>query len=132
MEQLVALGDEPRDQDSATKSLATLRNELAEEKLALEKAQTDAETLSRVVEELKKMANQCATQVPSLETWVKKLSDKIADLNIKLHARELSLEQTTAAMDDFQCQSTRLTKKLEVNYSSFLHHLSLMPSFAHY
>jgi hypothetical protein len=46
MEQLVAFGVKPGDQDSTTKSLAILKNELAEEKLAPEKAQTDAKTLS--------------------------------------------------------------------------------------
>jgi hypothetical protein len=34
MEQLAALDIEPGDQDSAAKSLAALKNELAEEKLA--------------------------------------------------------------------------------------------------
>jgi hypothetical protein len=34
MEQLVALGVEPGDQDSAAKFNATLKNELADEKLA--------------------------------------------------------------------------------------------------
>jgi predicted nucleic acid-binding Zn-ribbon protein len=65
---------------------------LAEEKLAREKAQTDTETLSRAVEELKKMASQFATQVPSLETRVKNFNDKIVDLHIELRVRELSLE----------------------------------------
>jgi hypothetical protein len=50
MEQLAALGVELEDQDSTAKSLVALNNELAEEKLAWEKAQIDAETLSWVVE----------------------------------------------------------------------------------
>jgi hypothetical protein len=49
MEQLVALGVKPGDQDLAAKSLTALKSKLAEEKLAREKAQTDAETLSRAV-----------------------------------------------------------------------------------
>jgi hypothetical protein len=44
---------------------------------------------------------------------VKNLNKKIADLNTELDARELSLEQTTVAKDDFQRQSTWLAKKLE-------------------
>jgi hypothetical protein len=51
MEQLTPLGVEPGEQDSAVKSLVALKNELAEEKLAQEKAQTDADTLSRAIEE---------------------------------------------------------------------------------
>jgi hypothetical protein len=47
MEQLTTLGVEPRDQDSAAKSLATLKNEVAKEKLTQEKAQTQAKTLTR-------------------------------------------------------------------------------------
>jgi hypothetical protein len=43
---------------------------------------------------------------------VKTLNQTIADLHIELRTRELSLEWTTAAKDDFQRQSTQLTKKL--------------------
>jgi hypothetical protein len=49
MEQLAALNIEPGDQDSAAKSLTTLKNELAEEKLTQEKAQTNFETFSRPI-----------------------------------------------------------------------------------
>jgi hypothetical protein len=51
MEQLTTLGVKPRDQDTTAKSLTALKNELAKEKLAQEKAQTDADTLSRAIEE---------------------------------------------------------------------------------
>jgi thiamine pyrophosphokinase len=118
MDQLIALSVEPGDQDSTTKSIAALKNELADEKLAQEKAQTDTETLSRAVEEIKKTADQLVAHVPSLKTQVKNLNDKVANLNTELRARELSLERTTATKYDFQCQSTRLTKKLEGMYSS--------------
>jgi chromosome segregation ATPase len=109
----VILGIKPRDQDLAAKSLATLKNELAEEKVAREKAQTDVETLTWAVEELKKTVNQFTTQIPSLETQVKNLNDKIVNLNVELHAREVSLEWMTDARDGFQRQTTRLMKKLE-------------------
>jgi peptidoglycan hydrolase CwlO-like protein len=74
---------------------------LAEEKLAREKAQANTNTLSQAVEELKETANQLAAHVPSLETQVKNLNDKIAELNVEFRARELGLERTTAK-DDFQ------------------------------
>jgi hypothetical protein len=48
------------------------------------------------------MADLLTTYVPSLEPQVKMLNDTIADINTELHARELSLERTTIAMDDFQ------------------------------
>jgi chromosome segregation ATPase len=130
MEQLVALGIESGDQDSTAKSLVALKNELAEEKLAREKAQTNVETVSWAVEDLKKMADQFTTQIPSLETQVKNQNDKITDLNVKLRARELCLERTTTAKDDFQHQSTQLSKKLRVNTPP-LYHLSLIPLLGH-
>jgi hypothetical protein len=58
MEQLTALDVEPGDQDSTAKSLTTLKNELAKEKLAWEKAQADDDTLSRAIEEMKKTIDQ--------------------------------------------------------------------------
>jgi hypothetical protein len=61
------------------------------------------------------MVDQFATQIPSMETKVKNL---IADQNVELHTREMSLERTTAAKYDFQRQSTRLKKKLKGRYSN--------------
>jgi predicted nucleic acid-binding Zn-ribbon protein len=84
MEQLVALGVEPGDQDSTTKSLTSLKNELAKEKLAQEKAQTDVETLTWAVEELNKTTNQLTTWVHSLGDQVKHLDNKVLDLLTKL------------------------------------------------
>jgi peptidoglycan hydrolase CwlO-like protein len=101
-EWLAALGVDPDDQDSAVESLTTLKNELAREKLAWEKAQADTDTLSWAVEELKNSTDQLVAQIPSLETQVKNMNDKVAKLNIELRARELSLQRTTAAKDDFQ------------------------------
>jgi chromosome segregation ATPase len=131
MEQFAALGREPGDHDSATKSIFTLKNELAEEKLAREKAQADADTLSQAVEEMKKAVDKLAAHVPSLEAHVKNMNDKIIDLNIELCSRELSLERTTTAKDDFQHQGTRQTKKLKGNHSSPCR-LSLMFLLIHY
>jgi peptidoglycan hydrolase CwlO-like protein len=91
-DQLASLGVEPGDQDSATKSLTSLKNELAEERLAREKAQADVRSLSRAVEDIKKSVDQLVAHVPSLETHVKNPNNKIVDLNTELQARELSLE----------------------------------------
>jgi chromosome segregation ATPase len=55
VEQLAMLDIKPGDQDSAANSITTLKNELEKEKQAREKAQMDAETLPRAIEELKKM-----------------------------------------------------------------------------
>jgi hypothetical protein len=49
-------------------------------------------------------------------------------LKHELCARELSLEHTTAAKDDFQHQSTQLTKELKGTYSS-PYRLSLLSVF---
>jgi outer membrane murein-binding lipoprotein Lpp len=81
-----------------------------------------------VVEELKKTVDQLSAYVPSQEAQVNTLNSNIEDLNTELRARELSLERTTAAKDDFQRKSTQLTKKLQGTCSS-PHHLSLFFAF---
>jgi hypothetical protein len=63
MEQLMALNIEPGDQDSAIKSLAGLKSELAEEKAGRAKAQTEAKTLAQAVEDLKKTTDRFAAQI---------------------------------------------------------------------
>jgi chromosome segregation ATPase len=113
MGQLTPLDVEPGDQDSTAKSLASLKDELVAEKTTCEMAQVEAETLTRVVEELKKTANQFAAQVPSLEEKVKYLDNKIIDLLTELCTRELCLERMIKANDDYKSQNTRLTKKFE-------------------
>jgi thiamine pyrophosphokinase len=54
----------PGDMDSATDSITILKNNLANQRKAREKFQTDVETLSWVVEELKKTAYQLTAYVP--------------------------------------------------------------------
>jgi hypothetical protein len=49
----------------AADSIGALKNELADEIQAWEKAQMDAEILSQVVEELKKTVDQLSAYVPS-------------------------------------------------------------------
>jgi signal transduction histidine kinase len=113
MEQLTTLNAEPEDHDSVAKSLAALKLELAEEKATREKAQAEAETLARVVEDLKKLVGRFAAQVPVLEEKVKHLDNKVLDGLTELRAKELDLLQTTKADDDYTSQNIWLTKKLE-------------------
>jgi hypothetical protein len=58
MEQLLVLGVEPGDENSAAKSLAALKIELVQEKVTREKAQIEAKTLTRAVDELKETTDQ--------------------------------------------------------------------------
>jgi chromosome segregation ATPase len=118
VEQLATLGVTPGDQESVAKTIAALRKELTDEKLVWEEHKRDAKTLSQLVEELKKTTDQLSTYVSPLESKVKTRNGTITDLHTELHARELSLEQTTATNDDFQCQSTQLIKNLESMCSS--------------
>jgi septal ring factor EnvC (AmiA/AmiB activator) len=113
MAQLTTLAVEPGNQDSIAKSFATLKNKLAEKRAARVKAQADAKTLARVIEDLKKMTDGFAAQVLALEEKVKHLDNKVLDSQTKLIANELCLERTTKANDDYKSQNTRLTKKLE-------------------
>jgi chromosome segregation ATPase len=113
MEQLMALGIEPGEQDSADKSLAALKSELVEEKAARAKAQTEVETLALAVEDLKKIADRFVTQIPTLEEKVKHLDNKVLDGPTELHAKELNLERTTKANEDYKSQNARLPHELE-------------------
>jgi hypothetical protein len=113
MEQLMALGIEPGEQDSADKSLAALKSELVEEKAARVKAQTEVETLALAVEDLKKIADRFVTQIPTLEEKVKHLDNKVLDGPTELHAKELNLERTTKANEDYKSQNARLPHELE-------------------
>jgi chromosome segregation ATPase len=113
MEQLTTLVVQPRDQDLAAKSLATLKVELMEEKAAREKAQAKNKTLAQAVEDLKKTANKFATQIPVLEDKVKHLDNKVLDTLTEARAKELSLERVTKANKDYKNQNTQLTTKLK-------------------
>jgi hypothetical protein len=101
MEQLMALGVKPRDQDSATKILVVLKSELAKEKAAWEKVQAKAGTLAWTVEDLKKMTDRFAVQIPFLDEKVKHLDNKVLDAQSELWAKELCLEWTTKANNDY-------------------------------
>jgi hypothetical protein len=101
------------DQDSAARSLAALKSELAREKAAQEKAQVKTEILTWSVGNLKKMTNGFTTQIPILEEKVKHLDNKVLDELAKIHAKELGLDRTIKANEDYRNQNTWLTKKLE-------------------
>jgi hypothetical protein len=60
MEQLTTLSVELGDKDSAARSLAALKSELAEEKA---QAEAEAETLARAVRDVKKTADKFAAHV---------------------------------------------------------------------
>jgi hypothetical protein len=53
------------------------------------------------------------TQIPFLEEKVKHLDNKILDRITEIHAKDLSLERTTKANEDFKSQNAWLIKKLE-------------------
>jgi hypothetical protein len=106
MEQLMTLGIDPGDKDSATRYLASLKSEPVHEKASQKEAQVDVQTLARADGDLKKTADKFTTQVPTLE-------EKVLDGLNKLRAKELSLEGTTKANEDYKSQNSRLTKKLE-------------------
>jgi hypothetical protein len=59
------------------------------------------------------MVDQLLAQVTPLETQIGVLNSTIMDVSTELHARSLSLERTSTAMDDFQRQTATLTRKLE-------------------
>jgi chromosome segregation ATPase len=109
----MALGIIPIALDSAAKSFTTWKVDLDEEKAARLIAQIEVGVLTQAVRDLKISADRFATQIPTLEDKVKHLENKVADGLNEIRARELCLERTTQANDDYQKQNAQLTKKLE-------------------
>jgi septal ring factor EnvC (AmiA/AmiB activator) len=95
MEQLTTLDVEPGDKDSTARYLTSLKSELADEKAAQKEAKDEVQTLARAISELKKTAEKFTAQVPELE-------EKVLDELTELCAKELSLEQTTKANEDYK------------------------------
>jgi chromosome segregation ATPase len=126
MEQLLALDVKPGDQDSAIRSLAALKIELAEERAVREKAQAKNETLTHAIDDLKKSVDRFAAQIPDLEEKIKHLDDKVLDGLTELRTQELNLEQTTKAKENYKNQNAQLTRKLE-SKPPFICCLSLVP-----
>jgi hypothetical protein len=111
MEQLTTLDIESGDNESTGRYLASLKSELMEEKATRKKAEAKVETLVWAISDLRITTDKFAAQVPALE-------EKVLDGLKELHAKELSLERTTKAIEDYKSQNARLTKKLETNLSS--------------
>jgi hypothetical protein len=93
MEQLTIISIDLGDNDLAARYLASLKSELADEKATQKEAKDEVQTLTRVCADLKKTADKFTAQVPKFE-------QKVLDGRIELHAKELSLEQTTQANED--------------------------------
>jgi uncharacterized coiled-coil protein SlyX len=75
----MALGIVPGDLDSAAKAFADLKAELEKEKATQEMAQTEVDTLTQAVKDLKIFADKFVAQVPILEEKVKHLESKVID-----------------------------------------------------
>jgi hypothetical protein len=125
----MALGIMPGPPDSAAKAFIDLKVDLDEEKAARIIGQIEVDVLSRVVRDLKISADRFASQIPTLEDKVKHLENKVVNGLNKVRARELCLELTTRANDDYQKQIAQLAKKLE---SKSFSHLESILSFLNY
>jgi hypothetical protein len=112
-DQLLALGVTPGAPGSETQALASLKADLDAEKATRVTAQVEADVLSRAVRDLKVSADRFTTQIPILEDKVKYLEDKVVEGLKEVSARELCLERTTQANDNYQKEVAQLTKKLE-------------------
>jgi chromosome segregation ATPase len=112
VEQLIALGIVPGDQDSTTKAFADLKVELEKEKAARDIAQIEVDTLTRAIKDLKISTDNFAAQIPALEEKVKHLENKVIDGLNEVRARELCLERTTKVNDDYKNPNSQLTRKL--------------------
>jgi hypothetical protein len=76
-------------------------------------AQVEVGTLTQAAESLKSSTDKFAAQIPILEEKVKHLDGKVIDGLSEIRARELCLECTTKANDNYKSQNAQLTKKLE-------------------
>jgi chromosome segregation ATPase len=112
----MALGIVPGDLDSAAKAFANLKAELEREHAAQEAAQTEVDTLTQAIKDLKISLDKFAAQIHILEEKVKHLENKVVDGLNKVRAREICLERTTKANNDNQKQNAQLNKKLESKF----------------
>jgi hypothetical protein len=71
--------------------------------------------LTRAVKDLKISTDKFTAQIPTLEDKVKHLKNKVVDGLNEVWARELCMERTTRANEDYKKQNAQLTKKLESN-----------------
>jgi hypothetical protein len=112
-DQLLALGVIPIAPGSEAKAIADLKADLDEEKATRVAAQVKADVLSSVVCDLKVSTDGFASQIPTLKDKVKPLVDKVVEGLKEVRARELCLECTAHANDNYQKEVAHLTKKLE-------------------
>jgi t-SNARE complex subunit (syntaxin) len=112
----MALGIVPSDWGSATKAFVDLKTELDKEKATQKVAQIEVDSLARVVKDLMISIDKFTAQIPTLEDKVKHLENKAVDGLNEVRARELCLEHTTRANDDYKKQNTQLTRKLESKF----------------
>jgi predicted nucleic acid-binding Zn-ribbon protein len=112
-DQLMALGVIPGAPGLEAKAFTDLKADLDEEKATRVTAQVEVNVLSQAVRNLNVSADRFSSQIPTLEDKVKHLEDKVVEGLNKVRARELYLECTTQANDDYQKEVAQLTKKLE-------------------
>jgi hypothetical protein len=94
----------PGDLDSAAKAFTDFKIELDKEKTTQKAAQIEVIMLAWADKDLKISTDKFAARIPTPKEQVKHLEVK---------ARELCLERTTWANDDYKEQNDQLTKKLE-------------------
>jgi predicted nucleic acid-binding Zn-ribbon protein len=97
----MALGVIPSAPGLEAKAFTDLKADLDEEKVARVTAQIEADALSQAIQDLKISADRFATQIPTLEDKVKHLESKVVEGLNEVRARELCLERTTRANDDY-------------------------------
>jgi hypothetical protein len=102
--------------DLASKAFANMKADLDEEDATWLAAPVKVDVLSRAIKDQKIFADRFTTQIPILEYKVKHLENKVVDGLNEIWARELCLECTTQANDDYQKQISQLTKKLESKF----------------
>jgi hypothetical protein len=109
----LALDIIPGAPDSAAKAFVDLKADVDEEKAVRLIAQIEVDVLTRAVRDMRISADKFASQIPTLEGKIKHIENKVVDVLNEAMARELFLERTTRANDDYQKQITQLAKKLE-------------------
>jgi hypothetical protein len=103
----------PGDLDSAAKAFTDFKIELDKEKTTQKAAQIEVIMLAWADKDLKISADKFAARIPTPKEQVKHLEVKVVDGLNGVRARELCLERTTWANDDYKEQNDQLTKKLE-------------------
>jgi archaellum component FlaC len=106
----MALDIIPNALDPVSKDFADMKADLDEEKAARLAAQVEVDVLSRAIKDLKLSTDRFTTQIPILEDKVKHLENKVVDGLNEVQARELCLECTTRANDEYQKLISQLTK----------------------